>query len=159
MMSRWIVPLDDTNTMFIEFRHLSEQDGVTPAWWADRSIMLPGQLAVETYREGQLHPGDFEAQVSQRPIAIHALEHLGATDRGVSMLRRQIMGGIKAVAAGNDPVGIIRNGGGVIPTYCNNTVVRLPEATDEAADKAMMRKTGFRLAQDYLEHPPLANGR
>ena len=155
MMSRWIVPLDDTNTMFIEFRHVSEEDGVTPAWWADRSIMLPGQLAVETYREGQLHPGDFEAQVSQRPIAIHALEHLGATDRGVSMLRRQIMGGIKAVAAGNDPVGIIRNGGGVIPTYCNNTVVRLPEA---AADKAMMRQTGFRLAQDYLEHPPLANG-
>ena len=159
MMSRWIVPLDDTNTMFIEFRHLSEQDGVTPAWWADRSIMLPGQLAVETYREGQLHPGDFEAQVSQRPIAIHALEHLGATDRGVSMLRRQIMGGIKAVAAGNDPVGIIRNGGGVIPTYCNNTVVRLPEAAEAAADKAMMRQTGFRLAQDYLEHPPLANGR
>jgi hypothetical protein len=31
-MSRWIVPVDDTNTMFIEFRYISETDGVTPAW-------------------------------------------------------------------------------------------------------------------------------
>ena len=87
------------------------------------------------------------------------MEHLGATDRGVSMLRRQIMRGIKAVAAGNDPVGIIRNGGGLIPTYCNNTVVRLPEAENEATDKAIMRQTGLRLAQGYLKEPPLLNGR
>ena len=83
MMSRWIVPLDDTNTMLIEFRHVSETEGVvTPDWWADRNIMLPGQLAADSYEEGQRRPGDFEAQVSQRPIAIHGLEHLGTTDRG-----------------------------------------------------------------------------
>ena len=29
-MSRWIVPQDDTHTMFIEFRHVSETAGVTP---------------------------------------------------------------------------------------------------------------------------------
>ena len=50
MMSRWIVPLDDTNTMLIELRHISETEGiVTPDWWADRSIMLPGQLGMDTY--------------------------------------------------------------------------------------------------------------
>ena len=39
MMSRWMVPLDDTNTMFIELRHLSETEGIiTPAWWADRGV-------------------------------------------------------------------------------------------------------------------------
>jgi hypothetical protein len=157
MMTRWKVPLDDTNTMLIEFRHVSEEDGVTPAWWADRSVMLPGQLAAETYKEGQLRPGDFESQVSQRPIAVHGLEHLGATDRGVSMLRRLIMRGIKAVAAGDDPIGLFRNGGAVIPTYCNNTVLRLP-AADPALDKASMRKTGLRLAQGYLKQPPLLNG-
>jgi phenylpropionate dioxygenase-like ring-hydroxylating dioxygenase large terminal subunit len=32
MMSRWIVPVDDTNTMFFELRHVSEIEGVTPAW-------------------------------------------------------------------------------------------------------------------------------
>jgi nitrite reductase/ring-hydroxylating ferredoxin subunit len=158
MMSRWLVPFDDANTMLIEFRHVGEEDGVTPAWWADRSIMLPGQIAAETYREGQLRPGDFEAQVSQRPIAIHGLEHLGATDRGVSMLRRQIMRGIKAVAAGDDPAGVIRDADRPIPTYCNNTVVRQPEAADPAIDKAIMRDTGLRLARGYLKAPPLANG-
>ncbi len=51
MMSRWIVPLDDTNTMLIELRHVSETEGVvTPDWWADRGIMLPGQLAADTLR-------------------------------------------------------------------------------------------------------------
>ena len=35
--------------MFIEFRHVSETEGVTPAWWADRDIMLPGQPAADSY--------------------------------------------------------------------------------------------------------------
>jgi phenylpropionate dioxygenase-like ring-hydroxylating dioxygenase large terminal subunit len=158
MMTRWKVPLDDNNTMFIEFRHVSDSDGVTPAWWADRNIMLPGQIAADSYEEGQLHPGDYEAQVSQRPIAIHALEHLGATDRGVSMVRRQLRRGIRAVKAGDDPAGLYRDAGSVIPTYCNNTVVRLPPAADLAQDKQLMRETGRRLADGYLANPPLANG-
>jgi phenylpropionate dioxygenase-like ring-hydroxylating dioxygenase large terminal subunit len=158
MMTRWKVPLDDANTMFIEFRHVSDSDGVTPAWWADRNIMLPGQIGADSYEEGQLHPGDYEAQVSQRPIAIHALEHLGATDRGVSMVRRQLRRGIRAVKAGDDPPGLCRNAGSVIPTYCNNTVVRLPPAADLARDKQLMRETGRRLADGYLANPPLANG-
>ncbi len=100
MMSRWAVPLDDTNTMLIEFRHVCETDSTTtPEWWADRNIMLPGQLAADTYEEGQLHPGDYEAQVSQRPIAIHGLEHLSETDRGISMFRRQIRRGIRGSEA------------------------------------------------------------
>src|SRR5438270_735648 len=57
MMSRWIVPMDNTNTMFIELRHVSETDGVTtPAWWADRNSPLPGQLAAPSYETGQRNP-------------------------------------------------------------------------------------------------------
>jgi phenylpropionate dioxygenase-like ring-hydroxylating dioxygenase large terminal subunit len=158
MMSRWDVPLDDTNTMLIELRHVSETDGVTPAWWGDRNIMLPGQVAAESYEVGQLHPGDFEAQVSQRPIAIHGLEHLSATDRGVSMLRGQLRRGIRAVRGGDDPMGLYRDGA-VIPTYSNDTVVRLPVAADTATDKQIMRETGRRLAEGYLKDPPLMTGR
>jgi phenylpropionate dioxygenase-like ring-hydroxylating dioxygenase large terminal subunit len=33
MMSRWIVPLDDTNTMLLELRHVSETQGMAPGWW------------------------------------------------------------------------------------------------------------------------------
>jgi hypothetical protein len=155
MMSRWIVPLDDTSTMLIEFRHVSEEAGATPAWWADRSIMLPGQLAADSYEEGQRRPGDFAAQVSQRPVAVHGLEHLGATDRGVTMFRNQLRRGIRAVKAGTDPAGIFRDEGRVIPTYCNDTVVRVPPAKTPELDKKLMRATGRRLADGYLEEPPL----
>ena len=158
MMSRWIVPQDDTTSMFIEFRHVSETEDVTPGWWADRNIMLPGQIAADSYKEGQLHPGDYEAQVSQRPIAIHGLEHLSETDRGVSMYRNQIRRGIRATAAGQDPMGVFRNGG-VIPTYCNNTVLRVPPAAAGTNDKELMRATGRRLAESYLKAPPLMAGR
>jgi phenylpropionate dioxygenase-like ring-hydroxylating dioxygenase large terminal subunit len=154
-MSRWIVPVDDTHTMFIEFRHVSESDGMTPAWWADRNIMLPGQIAADSYEDAQRHPGDYEAQVSQRPIAIHGLEHLGATDRGVTMFRNQIRRSVRAVQAGDDPIGVFRHANGMIPTYCNDAVVRVPPAASEAADKQLMRETGRKLAQSYLEQPPL----
>jgi len=158
-MSRWIVPVDNTNTMFIEFRHVSETEGVTPAWWADRNIMLPGQIAAETYEAGQRHPGDYEAQVSQRPIAIHGLEHLGATDRGVTMFRNRVRRGIRAAEAGDDPAGVYRNGGALIPTYCNDTVVRVAPAASGELDKQMMRESGRKLAEGYLKDPPLLTGR
>jgi hypothetical protein len=156
MMSRWIVPLDDTNTMQIELRHVSETEGiVTPDRWADRGIMLPGQFGMDTYEESQRRPGDFEAQVSQRPIAVHGLEHLGTTDRGISMFRRQIRRGIRAVKAGGDPDGLYRYGDVVIPTCCNDTVVRIPPAKTPALDKQLMRETSRRLAEGYLKQPPL----
>jgi hypothetical protein len=156
MMSRWIVPLDDTNTMLIELRHVSATEGVvTPDWWADRGTALPGQLAAGTYEESQRRPQDFEAQVSQRPIAVHGLEHLGTTDRGISMFRNQIRRGIRAVKAGNDPVGLFRKGGGAIPTYCNDTVVRVPPARTAELDTKLLRETGRRLAESYIEVPPL----
>jgi hypothetical protein len=159
MMSRWIVPQDDTHTMFIEFRHVSEADGVTPPWWADRSVMLPGQLPEgDSLEARQRRPGDYEAQVGQRPVAIHALEHLGATDRGVIMFRQQIRRGIRAVQNGETPQGLCREVGAVISTYCNDTIVRVPPAPTPEEDRQLMRATGRTLAERYLEHPPLSTG-
>src|SRR5882724_2853664 len=155
MMSRWIVPQDDTHTMFIEFRHVSETSGVTPSWWADRNVMLLGQLAADSYEASQRQPGDYEAQVGQRPIAIHALEHLGATDRGVTMFRQQIRRGIRSVQDGRDPTGLCRDASTVIPTYSNDTVVRVPPAATPEVDPHLLRETGRRLAEAYLKDPPL----
>ena len=117
--------------------------------------MLPGQLAADSYEDGQRRPGDYEAQVSQRPIAIHGLEHLAATDRGVTMFRNQMRRGIRAVQAGRDPAGFCRDADAVIPTYCNDTIMRLPPAEDPATDRQCMRETGRRLADGYLKEPPL----
>ena len=156
MLSRWIVPVDNTQTMFVEFRHVSETAGVTPTWVTDQQVMLPGQLPeTDSYEASQRHPGDYEAQVGQRPIAIHGLEHLGATDRGVLLFRQYLRRGLRAVQAGRDPDGLIRDAGAIIPTYCNDTVVEVPPAPTLEDDHHLMRATGRTLAESYLQHPPL----
>jgi hypothetical protein len=38
----------------------------------------------------------------------------------------------------------------VIPTYCNDTVVRVPAAETPTLDQQLMRETGRRLAGSYL---------
>ena len=155
MMSRWIVPLDDTNTMLIELRHISETEEATPAWWIDRNTMLPAQLPIsDEYEKQQRQPGDYEAQTSQRPIALHALEHLGATDGGVAMCRRQIRRGIQAVKEGRDPEGLSYNAEEPIPTFCNDSVVYAPEAPTPEAEVNLLRDTGRRLAEKYIQNPP-----
>ena len=131
---------------------MNETPGAPPAtlgWWADRT-MLPRQLpAADSYEACQRRPGDFEAQVGQRPVAVHDLEHLGATDREVIIFRQQIRREIRAVQAGQDPQGVCRDGG-VVPTYCNDTVVRVPAAATLDEDRGLLCTTGRALAESYL---------
>ena len=48
-------------------------------------------------------PGDYEAQIGQRPIARYALEHLGVSDKGVTMMRKMMRRDIRAVQQGRGP--------------------------------------------------------
>jgi hypothetical protein len=75
------------------------------------------------------------------------------------MFRNQMRRGMRAVQGGLDPAGLCRDAGTVIPTYCNDTIVRVPPAANEAADRQLMREIGRRLAQSYLDDPPLTLGR
>ena len=43
----------------------------------------------------------------------------------------------------------------VIPTYCNDTVVRMPPDVDPAMDCQRMREAARGLADGYLKDPPL----
>ena len=106
-------------------------------------------------------PMCFSDDLGDLPLRVKMLgeEHLGATDRGVTMFRNQIRRGGRAVEAGQDPAGLCRDVGAVVPTYCNDTVVRLPRAGSSAMDKQQMRETGRRLARDYIEDLPLMTGR
>jgi phenylpropionate dioxygenase-like ring-hydroxylating dioxygenase large terminal subunit len=160
MMTRWIVPRDNDSTMLLEFRHISEAEEKEPAWWIDREQMLPAQLPIsDDLREQKLQPGDYEAQISQRSIAVHGMEHLGATDRGITMFRRQIRRGIRAVQAGDDPTqALAPDDTGHVPTYCNDTVVFAPEAASLEEDVKLMRETGRRLAEEYVATRLAANG-
>ena len=99
-MVGWWVPVDDENTVGFHVERIDP----------DKKIFQPPHEAiVRGYEETQRAPDDWEAQVSQRPIARHALEHLATSDRGVVMFRRRLREAIGAMERGEDPPGIARD--------------------------------------------------
>ena len=137
-MLRWMVPVDDTATRTLGWRFFSDrldprgQD--SPDLVGRESIDFVGQTEDERpYEDRQRQPGDYEAQVSQRPIAIHALEHRASSDAGVARLRRLLRQRIRALAAGET----VRHPGAfgldAVPTYCQDTVFSWP-GSDEPAE-------------------------
>jgi len=140
----WTVPIDDTNTMKMRFTYVNENE---PRTLAPTRF---GQEADRSYEERQRKPGDYDVAVSQRPIAVHALEHLGATDRGIIMLRKLVRDGIRAMENGEDPLGIVRQRGKVIPTFSQDTIIRIPPAPNPAQDEELLRETGRKVLADCL---------
>jgi len=61
------------------------------------------------YEDRQRKPDDLEAQEGQRPIAVHALENLGTSDTGITMLRHLLREQIKRVEDGLDPMNVMRD--------------------------------------------------
>jgi hypothetical protein len=142
VITRWAVPNDDTHTTNFELA------AIPLDWTLDAAaIARPGfgQSEDRPYEERQRFPADYDAQSSQRPIAVHDLEHLGSTDRGVVMLRRIVRAGIRAVARGEDPFGVSRVDTGVITTHTQDTVLKIPAPPDPEADRQLLRATGRRV--------------
>jgi phenylpropionate dioxygenase-like ring-hydroxylating dioxygenase large terminal subunit len=145
----WAVPFDDTHTMNIRFTFVNDEQ---PKRLAPTRF---GQEGERPYEQRQRQPGDYDAQTSQRPIAVHALEHLGATDRGVTMLRNIVRQGIRAVQRGEDPPGLLRAPCAPILTYSQDTILRIPHAGTAAADAECLRQEGRKVAAGYyLQNPP-----
>ena len=98
----WVLPMDDTS-----FRVYTAGRVTEPGQLAKQRSRLNGKLWEElTAEEHQRFPGDYEAQVSQGPIAAHSEEHLGTTDKGLLMLRRLLGQQLAAMGKGEDPAGI-----------------------------------------------------
>jgi nitrite reductase/ring-hydroxylating ferredoxin subunit len=136
---RWAVPNDDTHTTNFELAQ------VDPAWGLTQGqVSRPGfgQSDDRPYGERQRFPADFDAQSSQRTVAVHALENLASTDRGVIMLRRILRDGIRAVARGRDPYGTKWPEGKAIPTFTQDIVLRVAPAPGAEADRKLLRATG-----------------
>jgi phenylpropionate dioxygenase-like ring-hydroxylating dioxygenase large terminal subunit len=136
---RWAVPIDDAHTWNMELAQIDPAWGLTP-----EQIGSPGfgQSEDRPYDERQRHPADFDAQSSQREIAVHALEHLASTDRGVIMLRKIVRDGIRAVQAGRDPKELLRAPATPITTLCQDTVLRIAPEKDPEADARLLREAG-----------------
>ena len=83
------------------------------------------------------------------------MEHLGATDRGITMFRKLVKQGIQAVQEGRDQ-DVLSREDKPVSTFCNDTVVYAPEAATPEEDIKLMRKIGRDLAEEYIENPPLS---
>jgi hypothetical protein len=157
------VPVDDTNSIIYGWRMFGRdidpyQMGREERIGWDDIDFLEGQTGHRDRYEQQRLPGDWEAIVSQRPIAIHALENPTAADVGVYMFRRILREALR----GSNPKAASENlhrrldDGTVLNTYTQNSVLAIPERESAAEDKALIREIGRRLIQITAEADALA---
>ncbi len=144
-LSKWVVPVDNTNSRKFGWRHFDDTSEVlrrgerAEVGW--ESVDFYGQTAHRSRDEMRSNPGDWEAWTSQGTINIHAREYLGFTDRGVAMLRSKLRKDIRAVAAGE----LVERPEGTperpIHTYGGDTVLRIPrQQEDEGTFLADLQK-------------------
>ncbi|MSO65390.1 MAG: aromatic ring-hydroxylating dioxygenase subunit alpha [Alphaproteobacteria bacterium] len=145
--TKWTIPVDDTHCRSIGWRHfgsLSDPRGVGKEEEVGlESVDFMGQTGDRPYHERQRVPGDYDAQVSQRPIAVHAREHLVVSDGGVVLLRRLLRAAVHDLAAGGPPPVLAALSAGVVSTYTGDTVVHappLPGADDRETMAAVTRR-------------------
>jgi phenylpropionate dioxygenase-like ring-hydroxylating dioxygenase large terminal subunit len=153
-ITRWTSPVDNENCKVIGWRHFHPEvnsRGIgNPDQCGVEMVDFVGQDGKRSYDERQRIPGDFDAQVSQRPIARHALEHLTYCDKGVVMLRRMLLREIKRLEASEPLNASPLRSQGKIPTYCHDTVVRVP-GNPQLDDDALVRKVGADLTKIIVE--------
>ena len=121
----WWVPVDDTHTLgfHIETCDPGDKEKISTFARAKEGRTAGTQEKHRDYADTQRNPDDKEAQVSQRPIAVHALERLGSTDRGVIMFRKLLRRALKDVAEGRDPQNAFRDPAkSTIAVIAGNTV-------------------------------------
>ena len=121
-------------------------------------VDFAGQVAPPSYEAGQRNPGDYEALVAQGPVTIHDNENLGITDIGVSMCRKQIRQGIRAVAKGEPLAWPYRGNGAPVSTYNLELVSRVPPLPG-VDDTETVRWFGKRVAEVVIESGGLPPGK
>jgi len=107
----WRVPVDDENTLsvtwsFIRVPQEAEPfvQSSIPTWYSPIRDTATGRW-ITSHVINQ----DIVAWVGQGRIADRTQENLGASDRGIAMLRRRLFEDIDAVRAGKDPKGVLRD--------------------------------------------------
>jgi len=151
-LSRWVVPIDDTHTQVVTWRHFRDGDDLQGL--TDKSQVgfgttdFYGQGPDRDYETRQRDPGDFDAWVSQGPKNSHSRENLSFTDRGVAKVRRMLRNAIRSVAAGNPAVHPNAGPEGILPTYAGDTMLRIPlqEGRD---DGAVLKEISFKVADIF----------
>jgi len=157
---RWTVPVDDENSKMIGWRVMGpgiDTRGVGDKNLVGYETIdfLEGQVAMRrperfgkykledmppipsnhrerhNYKEAQYAPGDYEAIISQRPIAIHALENPTKFDAGLYAFRKMLRDAVRGTnpaAAAQGFAQWLRDVNGAPNSYCSGNVFELPLA-------------------------------
>ena len=156
-LTKWVVPLDDTNSRKFGWRHFNDKDEVLRQGSRDNvgweTVDFYGQTAHRSYEERQRNPGDWEAWTSQGPMNVHRREYLGTTDTGVAMLRARLRKDIRAVAKGKS-INLV-NGTSEEPfrTYGGDTVLLLPPKQDDRKYIENVMNTVMDIYEASEKHP------
>ncbi len=155
--TRWVVPVDDTHTSVLAFRHFNER--TEPSSPESRTAEALeridiGELRSRPYEERQRNPGDYEAFIGQGAIASGNKMNLGESDEGVILYRKRLRKEIRKVQKGKDPIQVSAVfSGRSIPTYGSDTVIRLPVngSDDMPSIKALQKEVGdiYMAGDDY----------
>ena len=127
----WRVPIDDENTLSVLWKlsHVPKErepykQPFIPTW--DGPVFDANGEWITSNVMNQ----DFLAWAGQGRIADRTQEHLGASDRGIVMMRRRFFEDLERVTAGEDPKGLIRD------PACN-VRVKLPVANADTTLQGM----------------------
>jgi nitrite reductase/ring-hydroxylating ferredoxin subunit len=120
----WVVPVDDGSYVQAFARKVAGGQ-------ARPALKMGGKTWAEMSDEDhQRFPGDYEAQAGQGRISLHSEEHLATSDRGIVMQRRTLERSIKAVAAGQDPIGVSFDADKALVKVRSGNFYRVLEAAD-----------------------------
>ena len=150
-LTKWVVPVDNTNSRKFGWRHFNDRDEVLRAGNRDEvgweKVDFYGQTAHRSHEEMLANPGDWEAWSSQGAINVHKREYLGKTDEGVALLRSKLRRDIRDVAAGKDITTLKGTEAKPFHTYGGDTILRVPKSND---DKALMARLQKEVAEIYF---------
>lgn len=153
-MSFWSLAVDDDMTTQFYVSHVGADEAMP--FEKRRYLEVFGQTDERPYHERQWIPGDNDAMVSQGPINVHAMEHLGTPDRGIVLFRRYVRRGIEAVQRGEDPHGFYLHADEVPPTFANDYVCKASEIGENFDDPAVQRAFMEQLPEIYRNKPPMS---
>jgi 5,5'-dehydrodivanillate O-demethylase len=136
----WRVPVDDTTTLSVLWSYIRVPNESEPFVQTEiPSWTAPTRRPDGRWITSHVINQDIVAWVGQGAIADRTRETLGASDRGIAMIRRQYANDIEAVAAGRDPKGVMRE-------PAANHAVPLPSDHRDFFRDGLPR-------EQYLRHP------
>jgi len=169
-MIRWTVPVDNTTSKMIGWRVIGPNidprgignkdmvgyenmdflEGQVAMRRPERASYGPGELPPipekhrdrDCYKDAQYAPGDYEAIITQRPIAVHALENPMKADGGVYMFRKLLRDAVTGKNPAASPEAVrawLEDNDGKPNSYCGGNVLEVPKAA-ELDDEVQRRR-------------------